>query len=205
MNRRFSDRVEDFLLRCLRRAQERERLARQKKIAAQLGQDVFVGEEARIINLLGDAAAIQIGDHTHVQGELQVFWHSGKIQIGQWCYIGSGSRIWSQSSITLGDDVLISHLVDIHDSNGHPRSAELRQREARQQLSGGSGLKETPEESRPIVIESRAWIGFKATVLRGVRIGEGAVVAAGSVVTKDVPPYTIAAGIPAAVIGPAEK
>jgi maltose O-acetyltransferase len=52
-------------------------------------------------------------------------------------------------------------------------------------------------EDNPIVIEDYAWIGSRATVLPGVTIGEGAVVAAGAVVTKDVPPYTVVGGVPA--------
>ena len=56
-------------------------------------------------------------------------------------------------------------------------------------------------EDRPIVIEDYAWIGSRATVLPGVTIGRGAVVAAGAVVAKDVPPYAVAGGVPARVIG----
>jgi acetyltransferase-like isoleucine patch superfamily enzyme len=52
-------------------------------------------------------------------------------------------------------------------------------------------------ECAPVVIGDRAWIGFRSIILSGVTIGEGAVVAAGAIVTKDVPPYTLVAGIPA--------
>ena len=53
----------------------------------------------------------------------------------------------------------------------------------------------------PVVVEDYAWLSFRCTILPGVRIGEGAVVAAGAVVTADVPPYTVVGGIPAAPIG----
>jgi acetyltransferase-like isoleucine patch superfamily enzyme len=53
----------------------------------------------------------------------------------------------------------------------------------------------------PVVIEEDCWIGSHAVILKGVTIGAGAVVAAGAIVTKDIPPYTIAAGVPARVIG----
>jgi acetyltransferase-like isoleucine patch superfamily enzyme len=52
-------------------------------------------------------------------------------------------------------------------------------------------------ENKPIVIEDDVWIGARATILGGVTVGKGAIIAAGAVVTKDVPPYTIVAGIPA--------
>jgi acetyltransferase-like isoleucine patch superfamily enzyme len=55
--------------------------------------------------------------------------------------------------------------------------------------------------SAPVVVEDRAWISFRSTVLPGTTIGEGAVVAANAVVTKDVPKFTIVGGIPAKVIG----
>ena len=205
MFERIKSTFDGIVLTSLRRAEERERALHRRQVVADLSANTVLGRKARILNLLGDASAIRVGDHTHIEGDLQVFWHGGKIRIGEWCYLGTGSRIWSKNSITIGDDVLISHLVDIHDNTGHPRSAELRKKEARQQLSIGSGLAESHLESAPIVIEDRAWIGFKASVLKGVRIGEGAIVAAGSIVTKDVAPYTIVAGIPAAPVGFAPK
>lgn len=64
-------------------------------------------------------------------------------------------------------------------------------------------LKESQEaiSKGDIIIGDDVWIGFRALVLSGVRIGQGAIVAAGAVVTKDIPPYAIAAGVPAKVIG----
>ncbi len=53
----------------------------------------------------------------------------------------------------------------------------------------------------PVTIGDRAWLSFRATILPGVAVGEGAVVAAGAVVTRDVPPYAIVAGVPARVVG----
>lgn len=57
-----------------------------------------------------------------------------------------------------------------------------------------------PENDQPIILNGDNWIGANATILKGVTVGEGAVVAAGSVVTKDVPPYAIVGGVPAKVI-----
>ena len=60
-------------------------------------------------------------------------------------------------------------------------------------------------EDKPITIEDYAWVGSRATVLPGVTIGRGAVVAAGAVVTKDVPAYAVVGGVPAKVIGERAK
>ena len=57
-----------------------------------------------------------------------------------------------------------------------------------------------PENDQPIVLKGDNWIGANATILKGVTIGEGAVVAAGAVVTKDIPPYAISGGVPAKVL-----
>ncbi|MBR2022007.1 MAG: CatB-related O-acetyltransferase [Clostridia bacterium] len=57
-----------------------------------------------------------------------------------------------------------------------------------------------PEDDRDIVLEGDNWIGANVTILRGVTVGEGSVIAAGAVVTKDVPPYSIVGGVPAKVI-----
>ena len=60
-------------------------------------------------------------------------------------------------------------------------------------------------KAAPITIEDDAWLATRAVVLKGVTVGRGAVVAAGAVVTKDVPPYTVAAGVPARVIRHIER
>lgn len=156
-----------------------------------------VHESAVFRHLSKVDGAIQVGACSHLRGELLTYWNGGRIEIGSHCYIGEGSRIWSQASVRIGNDVLISHLVDIHDSDGHPIDAGERVRDSRYLLEGKGYLTPTKTQSAPVVIGDRVWIGFKASILKGVSIGEGAIVAAGAVVTKDVPPYTVVAGNPA--------
>lgn len=157
-------------------------------------------EMASFQNLSKQDDAFVLGANTHIRGELLTFWNGGRIEMGDNCYLGGGSRIWSQASIRIGNDVLISHLVDIHDTDGHPVDAEERVRDGRAILQGRGCLTPTKTASAPIVIEDKVWIGFKASVLKGVRIGEGAIVAAGAVVVRDVPPYAVVAGNPAVVV-----
>jgi acetyltransferase-like isoleucine patch superfamily enzyme len=154
---------------------------------------------ARIRNIRGDGHAIVVGRHTRIRGELLTFAHGGEISIGEWCYVGEGTRIWSSASITIGNRVLISHSVNIFDSLTHPIRAAQRHEQIRQIYQSGHPRQLSLEEN-PVRIGDDAWIGAGAFVLRGVSIGEGAIVAAGAVVTKDVPPYTIAAGNPAVVV-----
>ena len=112
----------------------------------------------------------------------------GRIVIGDHCGI-SGSVLVAENSITLGDRVLIGAGCTVIDSDCHPLDAEARAR-------GERG------KTAPIVLEDDVWLGMNVLVLKGVRIGAGTVVGAGSVVTGDLPAGVVAAGNPARVIGP---
>lgn len=174
-----------------------------KKESCTVGVDVHLYPTCRIENNQANKNTIAIGSHCHILGQLTVFAHGGKIHIGESCFVGEHSRIWSAESIRIGDRVLISHGVNIHDNNSHSLSALNRHLHFKQILNFGhpKTLEDVP--SAPIVIEDDVWIGFNCTILKGVTIGEGAIVGAATVITKDVPSYTVVAGNPARVIGQA--
>ena len=112
--------------------------------------------------------------------------HGASIIIGN--NVGmSGCTISAHKSIIIGDRVLIGSGALIMDSDAHSLDATARR-------TGAGG------ETKPVVIEDDVFIGARAIVLKGVTIGKGAVVGAGSVVTKDVPPYSVVAGNPARMI-----
>jgi len=162
---------------------------------------------AKIINIPGNPELISIASNSHVLGELLVFAHGGKIVVGQDCYIGADSKIWSAGLITIGNRVLISHNVNIFDSHTHPIRASKRHEQFMNITSIGHPTLIDLNESQ-VLIGDDVWVGAMATILKGVTIGEGAIVGAGSVVTKDVPPWTIVAGNPAKIIrelGPDER
>ncbi len=94
------------------------------------------------------------------------------------------------SFITIGHGVVISERVVIRDSDNHAI------------ISTENGELKSDEKpaAAPIVIQDHVWLGMNVIVLKGVTIGEGAIVAAGSVVTKDVPPHCLVAGVPAKVV-----
>lgn len=140
-----------------------------------------------------------IGRHSRIEGELLVFAHGGEIAIGDWCFIGPGTRIWSGASIKIGDRVMISHNVNIFDSLTHPLDPAERHSHFRRIMAHGHPA-DVDLGDRPVVIEDDVWIAASATILRGVRIGQGAVVGAAAVVTGNVPPMTVVAGNPARVI-----
>lgn len=105
------------------------------------------------------------------------------LRIGKNVFINSGAMFTDLGGITIEDDVLIAPRANIISVN-HPLEAEKRR-----------GL-----HLAPVRICRNAWIGTGATILPGVTVGENAVVAAGAVVNKDVPPNTIVGGIPAKVL-----
>ena len=142
---------------------------------------------ASVINPRRDRDAIRIGAHTAVRGELFVFGHGGDIEVGEWCYVGSGSRIWSASRIRIGHRVLIAHNVNIHDTNSHPIDPAARHAHAVAIARQGHPREAPDIVSAPVEIGDDAWIGFNSIVLKGVTIGARAIIGAGSIVTKDVP------------------
>ncbi|KRR23765.1 acyltransferase [Bradyrhizobium retamae] len=166
------------------------------RATCRLQRDAVLGSRARIRNIRGDTDKIVVGQHSRILGELLTFAHGGEIKIGEWCYVGEDSRIWSGASIVIGNRVLISHSVNIFDNLTHPLRAAKRHEQIRQIFTRGHPREISLDES-PVTICDDAWIGAGAMVLRGVTVGKGGVVAAGAVVTKDVPAFSIVAGNPA--------
>jgi acetyltransferase-like isoleucine patch superfamily enzyme len=151
---------------------------------------------ARVLNASGFSDRISIGARSLIEGELFVFAHGGRISIGEACFLGPGSRVWSAGSIVIGNRVLISHNVNIFDSLTHPLSP--RKRHAQFQSIASTGHPKSIElAEEPVCIGDDAWVGAGATILKGVTIGPRAVIGAAAVVTHDVPAATIVAGNPA--------
>lgn len=137
-----------------------------------------------------------MGPHTQIRGELLLFAHGGSIRIGAYCYLGENSKIWSGAEIVVGDRVLIAHNVTIMDNLTHPLDAKQRHQHFKNIVLTGHPTA-IDLDDRPVRIEDDVWIGCNCVINRGVSIGKAAVVAAGSVVTKDVPAFTLVAGNPA--------
>lgn len=115
--------------------------------------------------------------------------HRASVTIGRCSQINPYTVIYGGSGVTIGDDVMIApHCVLAAGNHDHKQLDQP--------------MRTAPSISRgPIVIEDDVWVGAHCTITDGVTIGRGAVVGANSVVTHDVAPYMVVAGVPARVIG----
>lgn len=142
-----------------------------------LGKSKLTIEKEGQINVEADEGWAKIGPCSKIHVE-----NTGSLTIGE-SYLNSECRIICEDSITIGDGCAISWGVEIIDSDRHSI------------MYGG----EKKNGTAPIKIEDNVWIGNQVIIKKGVKIGEGAVIASGSVVTKDIPSESLAAGVPAEI------
>ena len=147
-----------------------------------------------------------IGKDCIIGGQFIFESSEGKITIGNHSFIGSSTFI-SRSSITIGNNVTIAWGSTIYDHDSHSLDYMERRKDIDDELADLRSKQNMIAHknwdvvnSKPIKICDDAWIGMNCIILKGVTIGEGAIVGAGSVVTKDVPAWTVVAGNPAKVV-----
>lgn len=150
------------------------------------GDRVFLGEGS-FIDIGPTAGPVTVGDDSHLARLVTVRTQQGKVQIGKKVNIGAGSFLYGYGDITIGDYCLIANGVEIigGDHTADDLSCPIR-------FQGRS--------PRSISIGEDVWIGTRAIILGGVTVGPGAVIGAGAVVTSDIPPRAVAAGVPARVL-----
>lgn len=141
---------------------------------------------------------IVICENTRIHASL-ISCNGGKIYFGKWSKIGHNSIVGSINSIIIGDYTAIAKDVTIIDNNNHPINP-LDRKIMRQTPSGSYERSWIHSDSKPITIGENVWIGEYARICKGVMIGDNAIIAANSVVTKDVPANSIAAGNPAKIV-----
>ncbi len=136
----------------------------------------------------GKSRPIILHDGVHLmRGVVLSTGHSGRIELHDNVYVGEYGVLTSNAAITIGRDSLIAPHADLVDFNH--ATADLDRPVFAQ-----------PVDAAPITIGRDVWLGARVTVLRGVTIGDQAVVGAGAVVTRDLPPRSVALGVPARVL-----
>ena len=126
----------------------------------------------------------KVGKSCFVRGGLQIQ-EGFELSLGDDVFINAGCCLDTSAPIALGDRVQLAYQVTLITGGQHIGTHESRAGE---------------HHPQPITIDSGAWIGARAIILPGVTIGAGAVIAAGALVTRDVPPDTLAAGVPARIV-----
>jgi acetyltransferase-like isoleucine patch superfamily enzyme len=154
-----------------------------------LGKHVFMGDRVTVFQW-NNGGPVQIGDDTRIYGDtLFETGPKGSIAIGPMTRIQPGCQFLAyETSIQIGRDVGVSQNCAFYpyDHGTAP----------------GTPISKQPLQTKgPIIIEDHAWLGVGVIVLDGVRIGKGAVIGAGAVVTHNIPDGAIAAGVPARVVG----
>jgi acetyltransferase-like isoleucine patch superfamily enzyme len=150
------------------------------RIGLRVGRDVTIWRASLSVDLDG---LLEIGDESYIVNSNLVC--SGRITIGAGVYLGGG--------------------VTVVDSDFHPISPAARLADSIALSPGGNRARRPPIDVRPVVIEDDVWVGYRATILKGVRVAAGAIVQPCAVVTKDVAAGTIVAGNPARSVSPEEE
>lgn len=162
-----------------------------------LGKNVHISSSSFCITPTKEQ--LKIGNNCDLNGCRIYVLGNGNIVIGNNTTIRYNSKLSSVNNISIGNYVIISNNVRIYDHNSHPTDPELRKKMC---IEGFYGELWSPtiSDNSSVIIEDNVWIGEYSLILKGVHIGIGSIVASNSVVTKDVPNYSIVAGNPAVVV-----
>jgi acetyltransferase-like isoleucine patch superfamily enzyme len=142
--------------------------------------------------------SIRIGAHCLIEGHLVTETAQSQLRIGDNVYVGGGTLIDCSLAVEVQDDVLISYQCLVVDSDNHSLRYSVRKGDLARWRNGQHDW--TTPARKSVLVCRGAWLGARVIVTKGVTIGEGAIVGAGSVVTHDVPAWCVVAGNPAHVL-----
>jgi len=144
--------------------------------------------------------ALLIGSNCTMDGVHFAIGREGRVAIGEFCYF-TNAVLLCELELRIGNYVIIGWNATIADTDFHPISPAERIADAVACSPLADGRPRPEILKKPVIIEDDVWIGPNATILKGVRIGQGSFIEAGSLVTRDVPPRSRVLGNPAQIIG----
>ena len=152
-----------------------------------VGQRVMIGERC-FLDANTPQGRIELQDDVWLSRECYIVAGEAEVVVGPTSYIGHRCLMYGHAGIQIGRDALLANDVQLICGN-HTFARR------------DGPIRAQPPEGAPIIIEDDVWLGASTIVLGGVTVGRGSVVGAGSVVTRSLPPYSIARGVPAKVVG----
>jgi acetyltransferase-like isoleucine patch superfamily enzyme len=152
-----------------------------------LGRRVMVGEGC-FLDANTPQGRIELQDDVWFSRGSYIVAGAAHVRFGPGTYVGHRCLIYGHGGVEIGRDVLLANDVQLICGN---HTFDRRDIPIRAQ----------PTEEKPIIVEDDVWLGASSVVLGGVTVGKGAVVGAGAVVTQSLPPYSVARGVPARVVG----
>lgn len=164
---------------------------------ARLGEDVLLSRDFSWEPHPGGEVRYEIADHATLRGCVLLARGAGRIRVGEGSVLNPRCRVEAHELVEIGAWVQVAHDVTILDTNSHDLDPGRRRGDLRRSLGLPAEGPPGTVATAPVRIGDDAWIGMHAILLKGVVVGEGAVVAAGSVVVSDVEPRTVVAGNPA--------
>ena len=170
---------EDTLVEAGARLQYPERI--------RLGNGVRIASQALLRANTEQDTGIRIDDHSTVHESALIAANRGHVAIGRHSWIGPFCLVYGNGDVSIGSNVLIAAHSSINTVSHHFDRCDIP-------------INDQGIYCDPVTIEDDAWIGMNAVILQGVRIGKGAIVGAGAVVTRDVPPWSIVMGVPARIV-----
>jgi galactoside O-acetyltransferase len=187
--------IGSFLRRALRRP-----ASRRQEWSRLLGDRLCIGEGTRIetASLVARNPAgcrLVLGANSNIECRIVFEREQASVEIGSRTHVGGGTLLDAAERIVIGDDVLVAFDVIVMDHDSHALGFERWRHDVAQWIEGRKDW--TWVKRSAVEIADKAWIGARALLLKGVHVGEGAIVAAGSVVTRDVPAWTLVGGNPA--------
>lgn len=166
----------------------------QSKAHFEYAGNISIGDKCRIARQAlvrantSDRRGISLGNNVSVQENVLINANRGHVSIGDNSWLGPGCVVYGNGGVEIGSDVMVASHCAINSVSHHFDRIDIP-------------MNAQGTYCDPVIIEDDVWIGTAAVVLQGVRIGRGSIIAAGAVVTRSIPPYSIAMGVPARITG----
>jgi acetyltransferase-like isoleucine patch superfamily enzyme len=153
-----------------------------------LGDGVGIGRNATLRANTEANPGISLGKGVNINDAVVINANRGSVSLGERSWLGPFCLVYGNGGVTIGCNVLVAGHTTINTVSHAAERCDIP-------------INDQPVLTDPVVIEDDVWIGLNAVILQGVTLGRGAIIGAGAVVTKSIPPWSIAVGVPARVVG----